>query len=139
MNDVFVNNITICKCKNCGKYFIPKGSTRKDVKYCDNPSPQNPNKRCIELGASKMYRNSIKSDAILNEDYLFRQRFLNKIRRSNDTTVKKTLRNKLDTYKKEYSIIYEKYVEKEISEKDVISWIKKQGVSDNGNKGNSKK
>lgn len=39
------NNITLKKCKNCEEYFIPHN---KQV-YCDNPSPQNPNKSCKSL------------------------------------------------------------------------------------------
>lgn len=127
MNDVFVNNITICKCKNCGKYFIPKGSTRIDVKYCDNPSPQNKEKKCIEIGASKTYKSKIKSDPILYEDNKCRQRYRMKIKRKKDTSEKEALKKELNNYIKEYDKICEKLCAGDISEEDVINWIKKQG------------
>lgn len=41
-------NKVIKQCKNCKRYFIPKG--RKDATYCFLPSPQNPDKTCAEIG-----------------------------------------------------------------------------------------
>lgn len=41
-------NKIIKQCKNCNRYFIPKG--RKDATYCFLPSPQNPDKTCAEIG-----------------------------------------------------------------------------------------
>ena len=41
-NEIIKDKINIKKCKNCGKYFIPHN---KQI-YCDNISPQNPNKTC---------------------------------------------------------------------------------------------
>lgn len=49
LSEIFKRGKTIKKCKNCGKYFIPK---RSDAQYCDNPSPQNPEKTCKEYAPS---------------------------------------------------------------------------------------
>ncbi len=49
LSEIFKRGKTIKKCKNCGKYFIPK---RSDALYCDNPSPQNPEKTCKEFAPS---------------------------------------------------------------------------------------
>ena len=60
--------LIIKKCKNCGKYFIPNN---KQV-YCDNPSPQNPNKTCRLLTDDmrnnknpiyEVYRNNYKTQS----------------------------------------------------------------------------
>lgn len=36
------------KCANCGRYFVAKN--RKTI-FCDNLSPQNPNRSCKEMGS----------------------------------------------------------------------------------------
>lgn len=36
-------------CENCGRIFVPQ--KRSDAIYCDQPSPQNPDRRCNEIGA----------------------------------------------------------------------------------------
>lgn len=46
LSEVFNNGKTIVKCKNCGKYFVPKKS---NAFYCDNPSPQNKKKTCKQF------------------------------------------------------------------------------------------
>ena len=43
------NNSPISKCKNCNNFFVSTG--RSDIIYCDYPSPQDPDKKCSEIGA----------------------------------------------------------------------------------------
>lgn len=77
--DYFIKKtVRINKCPNCNKVFIPHN---KQV-YCNNRSPQNPNKACIEL-----------SDDI----------------RNNDNQIQKVYRN---YYKKAHSIVCNNYKQK---------------------------
>ena len=73
------NDIQFTKCENCGKIFVPEG--RKDTKYCSNPSPQNPEKTCREIGAQVARANKEKTDVVTKE---YRRRYLShkmKVRR----------------------------------------------------------
>lgn len=54
------NEVKIEKCKNCGHYFVING--RSDSKYCDYPSPQNPNKTCKAVGAQIAMSEKLKND-----------------------------------------------------------------------------
>lgn len=53
------------KCPNCGHLFVPEG--RSDIRYCNYPSPQNPDKTCREIGAQIARSNKEKSDVVTRE------------------------------------------------------------------------
>lgn len=60
LSKIFENNVSIKKCKNCGKYFIP--GNRSDEIYCDKTSPQNPQMTCKEYGSKKLWYDKLKLD-----------------------------------------------------------------------------
>ena len=55
----------VVKCKSCGHYFIPL--KRSDTRYCNYPSPENPEKTCKEIGAQKAWANKEKTDDVTRE------------------------------------------------------------------------
>lgn len=54
--------MTIKKCNNCGKYFIPL--RRSDAIYCDRRSPFNPSKTCKEDGSQRTFEGKLKFDDV---------------------------------------------------------------------------
>ena len=54
------NKILIKKCKNCGRYFIPK--KRSDTIYCQWISPQDVTRTCRQIGAQIAMQNRINED-----------------------------------------------------------------------------
>lgn len=121
------NNITINKCKNCGKYFIP--SNRTDEKYCDNPSPQNPSQTCKKYGAKRVYSNIVKSNAVKSEHIRTSQFYRVRISRAkekNDISFANKMQKLLDSYLENYQKQLNKFNNNKISEEDFIVWIKSQ-------------
>ncbi len=107
------NKFTIKKCKNCGKYFIPHN---KQV-YCDNQSPQNPNKTCKNLTDDlrdnknpiyEVYRNNYKTQS-------------NKKRRNKHI---KTIENKFNEWNKRAREEMEKCILGEMTLDEYKQWHK---------------
>ena len=118
------NNIHIKKCENCGKYFIP--TSRSDEKYCDNVSPQNPQKTCKEYGAKKTYRDKINSDKIQKAHFTTSQFFRMKIKRCKNEKEKEKLTKLFEKYKTNYGKQKNKFDNKKITENYFVEWIVKQ-------------
>lgn len=118
------SNIYIRKCKNCNKYFIPQN--RSDEVYCNNKSPQNPNKTCKEYGAKKTYRDEIKSIPIKYEHNKTSQYFRMKINRAKTQKEKELYKKKFDLYKENYQKKKQKYQSHRLEEADFVEWIKNQ-------------
>lgn len=137
---IIEKNICIKKCSNCNNFFIAE--SRTDEKYCNNPSPQNPNKTCKEYGAKKTYRDEIKSTPIKYEHNKTSQFFRMRINRtSTDNTKEKEMyQKKFNTYKDNYQKKKEQYQSGKLKEKDFVEWIikQKEGVR-NGSARNNKK
>ena len=57
---MFENGEMITKCKNCGKYFVPKN---RKVVYCDRMTDKG--KTCSDIGATLTYQKKQKDDKIL--------------------------------------------------------------------------
>lgn len=137
---IIEKNICVKKCSNCNNFFIAE--SRTDEKYCNNPSPQNPNKTCKEYGAKKTYRDEIKSIPIKYEHNKTSQFFRMRINRtSTDNTKEKEMyQKKFNTYKENYQKKKEQYQSGKLKEKDFIEWIikQKEGVK-NGSTRNNKK
>ena len=53
------SNKKICKCKNCGRYFVLR---KEGTLYCSNPSPQNRNRTCSSYMKEYNYKNKLNSD-----------------------------------------------------------------------------
>lgn len=118
------NNIHIKKCENCGKYFIP--TSRSDEKYCDNVSPQNPQKTCKEYGAKKTYRDKINSDKIQKAHFTTSQFFRMKIKRCKNEKEKEKLTKLFEKYQTNYGKQKNKFDNKKITENYFVEWIVKQ-------------
>lgn len=118
------NKLIINKCKNCGKYFIP--TKRSDEKYCDNISPQNPNKTCKEYAPANIYRQNMNSDKVKKAHYNTSQFFRMKIKRAKENKEKEYLNKKFEEYKNNYEKQKEKYSIGKLQENDFVEWIKNQ-------------
>ncbi len=137
---IIEKNICVKKCSNCNNFFIAE--SRTDEKYCNNSSPQNPNKTCKEYGAKKTYRDEIKSTPIKYEHNKTSQFFRMRINRANtnNTKDKEMYQKKFNTYKENYQKKKEQYQSGKLKEKDFVEWIikQKEGVK-NGSTRNNKK
>jgi len=74
LEEMINQNILIRKCKNCGKYFIPR--KRSDAKYCDNPAPQAPDKTCKEYGGRAAWEQTLRENdaaGLYRKIYMARQ------------------------------------------------------------------
>ena len=105
----------IKQCKNCGKYFIPENL--RDIKYCNNIFKDN--KTCKELGKQISYKKSLKDDELLD---MYRKRYLSLASSVSHYGTEKAI-EKFENYKKEGAIMKKKYLDKEISGKDLRKWI----------------
>ena len=108
-----LKKVAIRKCENCNNYFI---SQRRDTKFCDNSSPQNPKRSCSQIRnhlnkrqkeqniiIQKLYDNisNIYSNNKSKKDYiLFWKKF------------------KQEYNKRQNDIIYQKY-----TRNDMIKWL----------------
>ena len=137
---IIEKNICVKKCSNCNNFFIAE--SRTDEKYCNNSSPQNPNKTCKEYGAKKTYRDEIKSTPIKYEHNKTSQFFRMRINRANtnNTKDKEMYQKKFNTYKENYQKKKEQYQSGKLKEKDFVEWIikQKEGLK-NGSTRNNKK
>lgn len=121
------NNITINKCKNCGKYFIPVNRT--DEKYCDNISPQKPGKTCKEYGVKLLYTKSIASDPIKKAHQSITTYYRVKktrAKKKDDTAFINKIDKILNKYLSDYKKQLKKYEKNTLSESDFIEWIYSQ-------------
>ena len=108
-------NATIRQCQNCGKYFVPKNLN--STKYCNYIFKDN--KTCKEVGKDITYKNSLKSDKLLEK---YRKRYMslasNVSRYGIDTAI-----TRFEEYKKEGSIMKENYLNKKITAEEFEKWI----------------
>lgn len=121
------NKITINKCKNCGKYFIPVN--RVDEKYCDNISPQKPGKTCKEYGVKLLYTKSIASDPIKKAHQTvttFYRVKKTRAKQKNDLALISKIDKILNKYLTDYKKQLKKYEKNALSEDKFIEWIYSQ-------------
>lgn len=59
---LITHGYNICKCENCGKYFVP---LRKDAIYCDRMSPFNKNRTCKKDGALRKHAATAQNDDLI--------------------------------------------------------------------------
>ena len=111
-------DIIIQQCENCKKYFIP--TTAHDTKYCD--SVFKGKKTCKEIGAQKAYNENLENDRLLKK---WRSRY--QTLSGNVSKIKPGSKSKApemyEYYKKEGSIMKDKYEKGEITEKQFEKWI----------------
>ena len=59
LDTICARNIQLRRCKNCGRWFIPRTVTNC---YCDRVLPDNPDKTCKDVGAMSQYQRSVEQD-----------------------------------------------------------------------------
>ena len=57
--EMIKQNVSVKKCQNCGKYFVPY---RYDALFCDNASPQDNKKTCQEYGKYANFLEKTRTD-----------------------------------------------------------------------------
>lgn len=117
--------LIIKKCNNCKKFFAIYNK-RSDSVYCDNPSPQNPLKKCSEIAPTLIHRESIKNNDIKKERYRVDQVFRSRKNRAKSKKDKDFYERKRLEFKKAFSKKNSAYEEGNITEQVFIDWIKKQ-------------
>ena len=60
LDTICARNLSLRRCKNCGKWFIPTSITNC---YCDRPLQDNPEKTCKDIGAASQYQKNVNKDA----------------------------------------------------------------------------
>lgn len=123
-NYLLENNITINKCKNCGKYFIP--ANRTDEKYCENVSPQNANKTCKEIGAKLSFAVKREAEPISKEHNKTKVALsmrISRAKKKNNLTEADKLSKKLDKYLSNYATQLKSFEKNRISQEEFINWI----------------
>lgn len=118
------NKIRLSCCTNCGKYFIP--DKRSDTKYCNNISPQNPNKTCKEISAQTIYRESLKSDLIKKEYTKTDQYYRTRKNRAKNEKEQEKITKRSNKFKEDYKRQSKKHKKGELTEEEFIEWIKNQ-------------
>lgn len=53
-------SISVGKCGNCGKFFIPQGR----AVYCDRKAPQDSTRTCKEYGSQRLWYDNLKKDEV---------------------------------------------------------------------------
>ena len=104
----------ICKCENCGKFFIP--FSNHDTKYCNNIFKNN--KTCKELAPEIAYKQKLNKDPLLKK-YRARYQSLQKAATLNP---EKNLK-KYEDYKKVGAIKKNEYLTNQITAKQFENWI----------------
>ena len=123
-NYLLENNITINKCKNCGKYFIP--ANRTDEKYCENISPQNSNKTCKEIGSKLSFAYKRDSEPISREHNKTKVALsmrISRAKKKNDFEEVNKVSKHLEKYLSNYQKKLNNYNKHKISEEELINWI----------------
>lgn len=90
--------VSLKKCSNCGKYFVP--TNRSDTIYCDNQAPQDPSKTCKKYGAIKAYQNNLKKNESMS---LYRTIYMSKqmlVKRSKEKEDNELLRINTESFEK---------------------------------------
>ena len=104
----------ICKCENCGKFFIPY--TNHDTKYCDNIFKGN--KTCKDLAPELMYKQKLEQDPLLKK-YRSRYQSLHKSASLNP----ELNTQRYEDFKKIGAIKKNDYLNNNISAKEFEEWI----------------
>ena len=106
------NDLSIRKCANCGKYFIPK--TMHDTKYCDEIFKDN--KTCKEIGRELAFKEKLDKNPLL-KTYRTRYQTLSKQASERDT------HEMYEYFKKVGPEMRKKYIDNEITDKEFQDWI----------------
>lgn len=119
-----ISNVSINKCCNCGKYFIPK--IKSNEKYCNRISPQDNNKTCKQYGMRQTYKDNVSSSIVRSEHNRTSQFYRMRISRTQNIKQKEKYKKAFEKYKNDYKSKYEKYNQKKLSESEFANWIIEQ-------------
>lgn len=108
------NDVKIKKCKNCGRYFSSKKSSKK---YCDQLF-QNTGKACCQIGRTRQYQEKKAADPI-NKLY---ESIYNKHRSRVRIDIHDT-QNAFEQWSREASSMRQKHKSGELSTKEFIKWL----------------
>ena len=122
IQSVLEENININCCENCGEYFVPQ--SRSDEKYCDRPSPKNPDRTCKQYGAKKKYRENVRNNLIQYEKNKTQQFFTMRAKRSKTEAEREAYLKRLQTFKDTYKSLKYMYDTNSLSEKSFLNWIR---------------
>jgi len=114
------NDLTIRKCKNCDRYFIPK--SRNDESYCEHPAPQNVSKTCKQYSSAARFRRSQDDPALK----LCRQIYNTKQKRRDRNSDIKSYADKFKQFSCESAEWKRKYKSGECTADEFISWLNEQ-------------
>jgi hypothetical protein len=137
--NIIEEDLTIRYCENCNKFFITKNRT--DEKYCDNISPQAPDKTCKEYGKIKLTRENSKSKLYVKEYDATRVLLYKRIEKAKGKYEELKAIEKLQTYLKDFKEKEKKFLNNKINEEAFINWIisKKGKLQPRGRKKGAKK
>lgn len=115
---IYDGDVPIVRCKNCSHYFIPL--KRSDTRYCNYPSPENPEKTCKEIGAQKAWANKEKTDDVTREYRKVYMRYKMTVKRHPDN---KEAQQKLDRLTDGIREWRQKLEAGEASTADFMRWL----------------
>lgn len=118
MAHIIDEGVNIVKCRNCGQYFVPL--KRSDTRYCNYPSPENPEKTCKEIGAQKAWANKEKTDDVTREYRKVYMRYKMTVKRHPDN---KEAQQKLDRLTDGIKEWRQKLDAGEVSTADFMRWL----------------
>lgn len=115
-HEMIKDKLRIIRCKHCGKYFVPE---RAYSQYCDEPSPEDPQKTCQEYVRYNNYLNSQTEASKLHK------RIYNRLNnRWKRTVSNQKLKDEVDTFLIMSEIKRKQVVKGEITENQYIEWLK---------------
>lgn len=106
------NDLSIRKCANCHKYFIPK--TMHDTKYCDEIFKDN--KTCKEIGRELAYKESLTKEPLLKA---YRSRYQTLSKQASE----REKHEMYEYFKKEGPVMRKKFINGEITGEEFQNWI----------------
>lgn len=106
------NDLSIRKCANCNKYFIPK--TMRDTKYCDELFKDK--KTCKEIGRELAFKEKLDKNPLL-KTYRTRYQTLSK------QASEREKHEMYEYFKKEGSVMRKKFINGEVTGEEFQNWI----------------
>ena len=109
-------NIKILRCKSCNRYFIP--DTNHNTKYCDFLFDGK--RTCKAIGSQRTHKENLEEDDLLK---LYRKRYKDLASQASHTRPTSKSNKMYEYYKKEGSLMRDKYINGLISKEEFKIWI----------------
>ena len=114
---VYMDNVTIKKCQNCGKYFVPE--KRADELYCNNEY-EDTGRTCKDIGFFKYKQKVVKNDEVAR---LYRNTYQQKLLRVRRNPDNEEYKEDFELFRNEYKKIKHKVASGEMSRDEFKEWI----------------